>query len=299
MAVVSGPKIVDNGADLILDVSNSRSYPGSGTTLIDIIGNRSATIESAQVVNLNTDASSVQFAGGSQRVSLDYSGTGVLGSNQDIDVTTIECVFQLDTINQFQNLIQIGTASDGLSVGITDENVIRFVLRKGGTGLNTNNDRFIETNRVLESGVWYHAVCVLSDTEQSVYINAEKLKTNNVSNFTWNTGSTGGIQIGSVTTQSGLRGSVDTTETFNGKISTIRIYNRALTDTEITNNFYALQNRFSIDYDVLDLPILFSIPTSDYLFDVNVLSSLSQSALDTISVTTSGDTIESIQDQAT
>lgn len=45
------------------------------------VGNRTATIESAQILNLNSFNPAVRFSGGSQRISLGYSGTGVLGNS--------------------------------------------------------------------------------------------------------------------------------------------------------------------------------------------------------------------------
>ena len=47
MAASSGPDIIDDGLIFCVDAKNTKSYPGSGTTLTDIADKKTNTISGA------------------------------------------------------------------------------------------------------------------------------------------------------------------------------------------------------------------------------------------------------------
>lgn len=53
MGVFSGPDIRESGLVFQIDASNTKSYPGTGTTWTDVIGNRSGTISGSPTFSTN------------------------------------------------------------------------------------------------------------------------------------------------------------------------------------------------------------------------------------------------------
>jgi len=54
MGLAHGVNIVNDGLVFQVDAANPRSYPGSGTTAIDIVGNKSGTLSSTPMFeNIN------------------------------------------------------------------------------------------------------------------------------------------------------------------------------------------------------------------------------------------------------
>ncbi len=82
----------------------------------------------------------------------------------------------------------------------------------------------------------YNAVAVMAPNNQYLYVNGvlQASATKNNSTYTWNI--TNKIYI--------LGGTTDSTITWNNKIYQNSIYNRALTATEVLQNYNALKGRF-------------------------------------------------------
>jgi hypothetical protein len=91
MAVSAGPKIVEDGLILYLDAANERSYPGSGTTIYDLVNNYNSTMYG---VTHNTNGY-FSFAGTGERdsapigeyITLNTSATTTLASSKPNGVT--------------------------------------------------------------------------------------------------------------------------------------------------------------------------------------------------------------------
>jgi hypothetical protein len=91
MAVFAGPKVVEDGLILYLDAANERSYPGSGTTIYDLVNNYNSTMYG---VTHNTNGY-FSFPGTGERdsapigeyISLNTTATTTLESSKPNGVT--------------------------------------------------------------------------------------------------------------------------------------------------------------------------------------------------------------------
>jgi len=234
MAFKHGIKpIVTDGLVFCIDAANKVSYPGSGTTVIDIARNKSGTLSSTPMfenINLgvfdNDATDMINFGNtpdllvGSFSVSVWFnkiSQTGVIfgryvGSNQMGD-------FELRTNANltFQMQVHFGGASDLLSTTNTYSvgNWYNVVATFDHNGLTYT--RKIYVDGVLDS----------NDTPTTM---AAWTGVSNSSNIT---------TVGAISTNG-----TNIRQAFNGSLGPQLIYNKALTQEEVLQNYNALKYRF-------------------------------------------------------
>jgi len=115
---------------------------------------------------------------------------------------------------------------------------IAFRLTDNSTGAY----RGVATGGAIDQGVWTNFVAVSDGTQEisgmSIYKNGVLLSVSNSSG-----GSFTGVQNTSTPLKVGARSN---SEVFTGSIATSLIYNRALTATEVAQNFNVTRHRFGI-----------------------------------------------------
>ena len=89
---------------------------------------------------------------------------------------------------------------------------------------------------IPQQGQWYNAVATYDGTDSKIYVDGILETTNTVAS-SWGTSSMN-LSIGS-------HGTSAPTEFFDGNISQPRIYNRALSQSEITQNYNAMKSRYA------------------------------------------------------
>jgi hypothetical protein len=237
MTIGYGPRVVTDGLVLALDAADRNSYPGSGTAWTDLTGRGNTGTLTNGPTYSSSNGGSIVFDG-----SNDYAPT-LLDVNP-YNVFSI-CVWVYAPLTGAEQYI-LGTASgNGNERGFfisfysypSYSNDIRIACWNGGThpySVSTNtgvfnqggwNFIYFEFNGKTTNSV--HKISVNNTYTQNITL------VNNFSTHDKNI-SLGGI-IGTVGTQ------------FGGiKIATTQIYNRALTASEISQNFNALRGRFGI-----------------------------------------------------
>ena len=220
--------IVQDGLVLNLDAGNSSSYPGSGSTWTDLSDN----------LNDGTLYGGVGF-------DSDYGGSlSFDGSNDYADFFAPS----LGTTTTVEMWVNLGASySDKMFFGWLRYDVF---CGSGNLGYNTANaDVYgISSATVSSLGLvnnWKHYVFEMrsdvSYTNNKIYINtisqtlSQQLTSENAANRTFNSGN-GRI--------AGWR--FDTNYPIPMNCSSFRVYNRALTASEIQQNFDALSGRFGI-----------------------------------------------------
>jgi len=121
--------------------------------------------------------------------------------------------------------------SDRIIFDIYTDNTLRNFM---GNGTNPSSTAVYSTT-IVQPNTWYHAV-FSKDTlgTGSVYVNGVLE-------------GRGAMSTGAATNAPfQIGGSTTLVRWFNGKISTTRLYNRALTQSEITQNYNALKSRFGL-----------------------------------------------------
>jgi hypothetical protein len=232
--------IVTDGLVLNLDATNVNSYPGSGTTWTDTSFYR----------NNGTLINGPTFLRERGRGSIVFDGVNdyVTESNFSNFITnsfTINCWvnFTTNTANQKIFHAQSGSSGTGLYSEVNLDNY------NGGSGnpkyhFYTHNVAATSTNDVMAStmdttsNVWTQVTGVYDDFSKFkyLYINATLNRSGSTTvkidwpnNVTW----IGNRSIGS-------------SSPLNGKISQVSLYNRALSSTEVLQNYNALKSRFGL-----------------------------------------------------
>jgi hypothetical protein len=221
----------NSGLVLHLDAGNPASYPGSGTTWIDLSGNGS---------HVTLTSTTYNAAGGG---SIAFNGTSSYADfNANVGNTNVVTVDMWVRTNSIAN---------GMYFGF---NIYDALVIDGSIGFNTaNSDQYgMTSSKVRELGIegaWRHLVFVMysgSKTNNKIYVNGESqaltqiLASFNSTNATFNSGA------GRISSwRFGL------TWLMNLNVASFKIYNRELSAQEITNNYRAYQSKYYAEGDGL------------------------------------------------
>ncbi len=233
MALAHSPRLVTDGLVLCLDAGNVKSYPGSGTTWSDLSGNgNNGTFQNMDGNNLNSDnGGSLTFDGTNEYVSCGDPDTLNFGTgNFTLSFVTYR------TGTGFQGGGYVGKGN-GTSIGFDFRDNTFYVY--GTSGLIASMSFASGTN------VWEHHTFVF-DRTSSPYIKRYL-------NGTYNSASTGN-------NSANVSSSIDTTIAFRiglstaggpsryyiGRMSSVIAYNRALTASEVSQNYNAIRGRYGI-----------------------------------------------------
>jgi len=219
--------IVTNGLVLNLDAAKRDSYPGVGTAWNDISGNQNnGTLVNGPTYS-STNGGSIVFDGSNDYVKPPASTTLQLTN------FTLSSWVRINIQNINQYIVDTSTNNAfglGYSYRVNSANKIRFWAYNANDNLNSNT--------TILPNIWYNISVTYNDTSklQSIYVNGIFDISNThtslfvVSNVT-------NLQIG---------GSVILGGYLNGNISNVLIYNRALSASEILQNYNATKGRFGL-----------------------------------------------------
>lgn len=233
--MIVGPDVVRGGLILHLDAGSPRSYTGSGTTWTDLSGNdRNLTLVNSPTFT-SVNGGSIVFDGLNH-----YANRPSAIGSSGFDPFSMAAWIYPSNINQNGGIVhngrETGSTGDGCSMMISDG--------FGNTGNKLtilNNGRgFIQTNYTFPAAnAWYHVVVTksASDNYRSYVNGIERSNTNSStpSNQTSN------FSVGSLDPLNGLTGN-----RFNGRIPIVHYYNRALSATEVLQNYNAQRARFGL-----------------------------------------------------
>ena len=222
MGVGYNPKIVTNGLVICLDAANRRSYPGSGTVWRDLAGSNNGTLTNGPTFN-SANRGSIVFDGVDDFVQISAS----------FNITTATFVVWLRR-NGNQNtydgiLFSRGTNITGISFYTSNQ--------LGYTWNNAVNTYTWNSSLIVPDLTW--CMCAISITSNSatayLYQSTGLTTATNIVSHT----STilDDIKIGQDDFGSRF---------FTGDVAQAQIYNRALTSTEILQNYNATKGRFGL-----------------------------------------------------
>jgi len=225
MATRYSPSIVTSGLVLCLDAADKNSYRGSGTSWLDLSG----TINTGTLTNgptfSNGNGGSIVFDGTDDYVTFPTSG---LITN----VISMDVWFNLNSSKVYSALI-------GSNVTERYE-----ILTKNGLHVEVSlqSSNYMQYNNILSLNTWTNiTVTAVSGTQWKMYKNGADLGSPTSYVGTWQVSgaSISNFDLGR------LRNDV-AAFAYSGNISTVRIYNRALTATEILQNYNATKTRFGL-----------------------------------------------------
>ena len=235
MAIYSGVKVDTSGLVLSLDASSSRSFTGTGNTWYDLSGNNNHA-------NKINSPSYFTFAGGGftvDGVGTNYFDLDSKASLVNVIAGTVGGWVKFNNAPSSVNYVFISYGGNATSGGFILDYLgqdgpnygISFDYWVGGTYYGNS---LTYANSTQYTNVNIHLMATWSSSQINLFINGNLLKTTNVS--------------GTMTTQSTLRISSEYLRTrgVNGHIYNCGIYNRALSASEIKNNFEATRDRYGI-----------------------------------------------------
>jgi hypothetical protein len=226
---------------LALDAGNVKSYPGTGTAWNDLTGNaNNGTLTNGPTFN-SANGGSILFDGtndyilGSSAANLNF-GTGNF---------TACAWFKSNT--SIRRTILSRFDSDGL--GIVERGYYIDILATGkirsAFETNGSNYRVVDSNTVVNTNSYFYvSITRTNQTTINCYINGIFENSNTL---------TGGSpsSIDTVTAPFSIARQTDYqapsfSNNFIGNVSTAQMYNRALSATEVLQNYNALKGRFNL-----------------------------------------------------
>lgn len=234
--------IVTNGLALNLDAGWYLSYSGTGTNWKDLSSNNlnGSLINGPTFSNIN--GGSIVFDGVDDRATFESSPNFAFGSGD----LTVEVWYQrINRYDPYPRVYQFGTGWNNtqcwaLLDGHQTWGSTKFSVHIYAQNGNTSN--LLTSNQTVSTDTWYHLVLTRSSNLWSFYINSIVDTT-----ATW-----AGQPDNGISNTYQLAGAAYGNDDFsNSKIAINRIYNRALSQTEITQNFNAEKTRFGFTADTI------------------------------------------------
>jgi hypothetical protein len=225
MAISRGPKIVTNGLVLALDAADKNSYIGSGTTWTDLSGNNNTgTLTNGPTFN-GGNGGSIVFDGVDDYVNVPYNASTISFPTNNATI----CVW-----------FKTSTVGDGVGVLVTqrsssDSGIQTYIISTrlyadGGSTAGVSSNAIIPNGTISFGGIVYDK----TNSLLKLYVNG--VFDNQVS-YTGEIQDTYPIRLGNGAFGDGP---------YPGNIYIASVYNRALTATEILQNYNATKTRFGL-----------------------------------------------------
>lgn len=222
MAIAYNPTVLVNSLGVCIDAANPKSYPGSGTAWLDMARNVSGTLTNGPTFS-SANQGSIVFDGIDDSVSF---------ANFDPNAADITCECAVKTTNSNNQIFfQNYNYFFGTGYGIEIYAGSFYGYTKSGT-----NSVIVSTSG-YSAGVIRVFTLTIASNLQTLYINGNSVgtQTNSASLASLNNLSIGGRSSGG-----------GSSSWLNGNFYYLRIYSRALSATEVMQNFNATRGRFGI-----------------------------------------------------
>ena len=240
MAFHYSPNIVTDGLEILVDIGNIKSYPGTGTTATDIISGTTFTPD-VNTPTFNTAGIAYIDMEKDNPDNL-KSTSGYSGINTQNAYTRIGW-FNIESSDGNFNPIIGNVIGNNINMGLTIANYRLKFYQYSNTynGGTTNGDYGVSGTAQIPANTWVQGAIVVNRSAQTLrfYINGtldRSTSINVIGNSSSSTVLIGGPDSDSY---SGAR-------YFDGKIARVSHYNRELTAGEILQNYNALKTRYGL-----------------------------------------------------
>jgi hypothetical protein len=227
MSINYNPRIVTDGLVLCLDAGNTKSYPGTGTTWTDLSGNGSTGTLTNGPTYSSANGGSIVFDGSNDYV---YGNPPYIPS-------------QFEPLTLSAWIYNAGQSGNRGILGIVNPNSqpvgssrMITIRSTGATYFWGNSADFNPSNFISEVNSWTYTVFTIdSEKRVTAYKNGIFNEDGIVSSLS---------NVVATSYDVGSRRFFG--EYFNGNIAQVSIYNKALSESEVQQNFNALRGRFGI-----------------------------------------------------
>lgn len=233
MSYSNGPQIVTNGLVMYLDAANKKSYPGSGTSWIDLSGNRNNGTSFGSPTFSGENAGSLVFDGTDDRVEISHSVSLAI----TVSITAMAWI-------KFSNLsVDRVVVSKPEPFFGTTPSPYELYINNSGKAVFMRGDAFAygqgsTATNAMSFGVWQHVAATVNTNALIHYLNGSRNGTGTLDN------GSGRDQGGKL--YIGHRPNNSSPLFTNGNIASVSIYNRALSPDEVLQNYNATKTRFGL-----------------------------------------------------
>lgn len=222
-------QIVTDGLVLYLDAANPKSYPGSGTAWNDVSGNSNTATLGTDVSYNPANQGTMLFGPSNTTGEVTFPRTNFIFGSGDFSISNWANPSAIETRD---TLYEMGYYTDGILFRPTGGSIEVYI----GNSLTGGGNRTYTHSRAI--GRWDHYNLTRQSGVVRVYINAVQIGTDWTNTSSLTLASTVNCKIGSSTH--------NTAQRWNGYINNFQIYNRALTSSEIVQNFNTTRRRYNI-----------------------------------------------------
>jgi hypothetical protein len=223
MSIDGGPDIIKDGLVLCLDAGNRNSYAGSGTSSFDLAGNNTFTLSN---ITYNAEGNFSFNASTSTIISPENSALNT-------QTPTVEVWVKTNNTNQNGFWFEKGQVNTQYSL-FQEGTVIQWRMNIGGvTNLSTTTATYMSTSQ------WAQVVGTYTSGTRRLYINGMLVNSD---------GQTGTIATNTNGSSIGVYGGFNGSRGYyyNGSLAICKVYNRALSATEVLQNYNANKGRFGL-----------------------------------------------------
>jgi hypothetical protein len=239
MAFANGPKIVTDGLILALDAADRTSYPGSGTAWNDLAGSNNGTLTNGPTFN-SGNGGSIVFDGVDDYVSIN-SSLVLTDTTPFTSSTWIKPITGILT-NTYAVIFTLKAVSTHWQVSYSSDPTFNLLFAFAGTSTSVGTVSSVTT--LIPLNTWGLVSVQYNGGDKSL-LSSWKVYINGVEVSIRLTGSTGAStntnSLGFRPGSGGASGNY-----FLGDISNHLIYNRALSATEVLQNYNATKGRFGL-----------------------------------------------------
>lgn len=230
MAVNNRIPIVKNGLLLYVDAANRNSYNSGSTTWRDVsLNNNNGTLINGPVFN-NTNGGTLVFDGVNDYVEVPVINLPLSGS---------VCVWIYKTgnglpdgsgaVDFFSNISGDGRYGWSFGMNVNTSKVDFYIAQNGTYGVEDFSTALINQN------TWYNVTCTYNGTSKAIYINGSL-----DSIFASTVNGTNTVD------KWGIASRITNLRCFKGYIPIVQAYNRALSASEVAQNYNAQKSRFGL-----------------------------------------------------
>jgi hypothetical protein len=235
---IVSPGIVTDGLVLHLDAGNYQSYPIAGTTWYDLTSGNARGVLTDGPVYIRDGGGAIDFDGTNDYVSI----SNALYKNQDFSVAF--WVYHQTQNKSLVSIVDYSHAAGGTNrnwvIQSSDANTNRYYYFGYFDGTSFQPTLGAGIGVQYTADAWQYITYTKVGTSVRGYRNAVDVYSATAGNANVSYGATNEVLfIGDVNVATPDR-------SFNGYISNLQLYNRALTPTEVAQNFNALRARFNV-----------------------------------------------------
>jgi len=242
MSYTNGPKIIIDGLTLCLDAGNIKSYPSSGTSWNDLSGNNNNGTLTNGPTFTSSFGGGVVFDGTNNYVAcptslLDNYLIGTISVWINLNSTTGSAITsrQRDSVGTYCTFSVGSYATSGGSIATGTPGKLYWHGKNGVVQASSSNS--------VSAGTYSNITVTFSSTQAIFYINGVY---DSVTSGDYSAGNSSGVLFPNYTQIGCWNNNSVVNIPFNGTMSSIFVYNRALSGSEVLQNYNATRGRFSL-----------------------------------------------------